>query len=66
MITSFKQAQAVQTRRFKKGLRGISKAVRRWYKRTQPVPSPAIGGLRFDNVNFEGCGPFVPPPELKR
>lgn len=65
MITSYSQAVAVQTRRRKAGLKGVAKAVRRWFTREYGLPALAChGGIEALGVrealvdNFDGCRSF--------
>lgn len=63
MITSEEQAIRIQTARRQAGLKGRSKAVRRWFKRThgravegnEQAPQPLRIAL---DGNFEGCRSF--------
>lgn len=63
MITTWKHAMEVQTRRRESGKKGRSKAVRRWFKRSEIAPTidvhygQAIArAFRYQlSGNFEGC-----------
>lgn len=80
MINTFKQAEVVQRRRREAGLKGRSKAVRRWFTRNHGVSIEAcIGTYLCTNSgelcafhtnmlhgDFAGCGQHFHSLRLKR
>lgn len=55
MVNTFKQAEAIQRRRRESGLKGRSKAVRRWFMRNHAVSVEACPGTYSCTNSGELC-----------